>query len=92
MQVIYKHANAPLPELTPDLKRFESIVVNCIAKIPARRYPSAEQLVDVPITRILLPTTGADPESRAPEIAFAIATGATLHIEVLWSVLAIVMP
>ncbi len=47
MQVIYKHANAPLPELTPDLKRFESIVINCIAKIPARRYRSAEQLVDV---------------------------------------------
>ncbi len=35
----------------------------------------SEQLVDVPISRILLPTTGGDPESRAPEIAFAIATG-----------------
>ncbi len=34
-----------------------------------------EQLVDVPLSRILLPTTGADAESRAPEIAFAIATG-----------------
>lgn len=35
-----------------------------------------DSLVDVPLTRILLPTTGTDPESRAPEIAYAIATGA----------------
>jgi CheY-like chemotaxis protein len=45
MQVIYKHANSPLPELRPELKRFESILHNCIAKDPARRYASAEQLV-----------------------------------------------
>jgi len=46
MQIIYKHANSPLPELSPELKRFESILYNCIAKDPARRYASAEQLVD----------------------------------------------
>jgi CheY-like chemotaxis protein len=46
MQVIYKHANSPLPELRPELKRFESILHNCIAKDPGRRYASAEQLVE----------------------------------------------
>jgi serine/threonine protein kinase len=46
MQVIYKHAHSPLPELRPELKRFESILHNCIAKDPERRYASAEQLVD----------------------------------------------
>ena len=46
MQVIYKHAHSPLPELTPELKRFESVLHNCIAKDPERRYASAEQLVD----------------------------------------------
>jgi serine/threonine protein kinase len=46
MQVIYKHAHAPLPELTPDLKRFEPILYNMIAKDPGRRYSSAEELVD----------------------------------------------
>jgi DNA-binding response OmpR family regulator len=46
MQVIYKHANAPLPELAVELKRFESVVYRCIAKDPARRYRSAEALVD----------------------------------------------
>jgi DNA-binding NarL/FixJ family response regulator len=44
MQVIYKHANAPLPELSAGLKRFEPILYNCIAKDPARRYPSAQAL------------------------------------------------
>lgn len=47
MQVIYKHANSPLPELKPELRRFESILYNCIAKDPARRYSSAEKLIDV---------------------------------------------
>jgi len=46
MQVIYKHAHSPLPELRPELKRFESVLYNCIAKDPERRYASAEQLVD----------------------------------------------
>jgi len=46
MQVIYKHAHSPLPELRPELKRFEAIIHNCIAKDPDRRYASAEQLAD----------------------------------------------
>jgi len=46
MQVIYKHANSPLPVLRPELKRFESVLYNCIAKDPARRYASAERLVE----------------------------------------------
>ena len=46
MQVIYKHAHAPLPELPAEYKRFEAILYNCIAKDPQRRYASAEQLAD----------------------------------------------
>ena len=46
MQVIYKHAHAPLPELKPELKHFEGLLYNCIAKDPKRRYRSADQLVD----------------------------------------------
>ncbi len=46
MQVIYKHAHAPLPELRAELKRFEGLLHNCIAKDPVRRYGSAEQLLD----------------------------------------------
>jgi DNA-binding response OmpR family regulator len=46
MQVIYKHAHAPLPELKAELKRFEGLLYNCIAKGPQRRYASADQLLD----------------------------------------------
>jgi DNA-binding response OmpR family regulator len=46
MQVIYKHAHAPLPELKVELKRFEEILFNCIAKDPKRRYAGADQLLD----------------------------------------------
>ncbi|HEY7739427.1 MAG TPA: protein kinase [Steroidobacteraceae bacterium] len=46
MQVIYKHAHAPLPELPAHLKRFEGLLYNCIAKDPQRRYPSADRLLD----------------------------------------------
>ena len=34
MQVIYKHAHAPLPELKAEFKRFEEVLYNCIAKDP----------------------------------------------------------
>ncbi len=47
MQVIYKHAHSPLPELPVELKHLEGILYNCIAKQPARRLATAEQLVDV---------------------------------------------
>ena len=46
MQVIYKHAHAPLPELKADFKRFEEVLYNCIAKDPKRRYASADSLLD----------------------------------------------
>ena len=46
MQVIYKHAHAPLPELRPEHKRFEPLLFNCIAKDPKRRYAGADQLLD----------------------------------------------
>jgi serine/threonine protein kinase len=46
MQVIYKHAHAPLPELPAHLKRLEGLLYNCIAKDPQRRYPSADRLLD----------------------------------------------
>jgi DNA-binding NarL/FixJ family response regulator len=46
MQIIYKHAHAPLPELKAELKRFEGLLYNCIAKDPQRRYGSAEHLLD----------------------------------------------
>ncbi len=47
MKVIFMQANAPLPELAAELKRFEPIVHRCIEKIPARRYASADKLLDV---------------------------------------------
>ncbi|MEX0734678.1 MAG: protein kinase [Steroidobacteraceae bacterium] len=46
MQVIYKHAHSSLPELRAELKRFEELLYNCIAKDPKRRYGSAELLLD----------------------------------------------
>jgi DNA-binding NarL/FixJ family response regulator len=46
MQVIYKHAHAPLPELRPDFKRFEALLHSCIAKDPKRRFTGADQLLD----------------------------------------------
>jgi serine/threonine protein kinase/CheY-like chemotaxis protein len=45
MQVIYRHANSPLPELTPELRSFEPILHGCIAKDREQRYPSAAALV-----------------------------------------------
>ncbi|MGB5132235.1 MAG: serine/threonine-protein kinase [Steroidobacteraceae bacterium] len=47
MQVIYKHAHAPLPELPAEIRHLEVLLHNCIAKDPTRRYESADQLVDV---------------------------------------------
>jgi serine/threonine protein kinase len=47
MQVIYKHAHSPLPELPAEFKHLEGILYNCIAKEPGRRFATAAQLVDV---------------------------------------------
>lgn len=46
MQVIYKHAHAPLPELPAEFKHLEGLLYNCIAKDPSRRFASADQLLD----------------------------------------------
>jgi DNA-binding NarL/FixJ family response regulator len=46
MQVIYKHAHEPLPELRPELKRFEALLYGCIAKDPKRRFADADELLD----------------------------------------------
>jgi len=46
MQVIYKHAHSPLPELPAKIKHLEGLLYNCIAKDPSRRYESADQLLD----------------------------------------------
>ncbi|MBM5812006.1 MAG: serine/threonine protein kinase [Gammaproteobacteria bacterium] len=61
MQVIYKHANSPLPELPPELKRFEPILFNCIAKDPQRRYLGVDGLLDAvrELERDELERTGA---------------------------------
>jgi DNA-binding NarL/FixJ family response regulator len=47
MQVIYKHAHSPLPELPTEFKNLEEILYNCIAKEPAHRYKSAAILAEV---------------------------------------------
>ncbi|MGE0583496.1 MAG: protein kinase [Steroidobacteraceae bacterium] len=44
MQVIYKQANSPLPELDGDLARFQPLLAQCIAKQPEARFPSAAAL------------------------------------------------
>ena len=44
MQVIYKQANSPLPELDPALSRFQPLLERCIAKDPAARFSSATEL------------------------------------------------
>jgi len=46
MQVIYKHAHAPLPELPAEFKDLEPLLYNCIAKEPRRRFASAELLAE----------------------------------------------
>jgi CheY-like chemotaxis protein len=44
MQVIYKQANSPLPELDGDLVRFQPLLARCIAKQPEARFPGASAL------------------------------------------------
>jgi eukaryotic-like serine/threonine-protein kinase len=45
MNIIYMHRNAPIPELTPELKRYEPLVHKLLAKEPKDRYQSAEELL-----------------------------------------------
>lgn len=45
MGVIYMHRNSPLPELSPQLKRYEPLVHKLMAKEPKDRYQSAAELL-----------------------------------------------
>jgi serine/threonine protein kinase len=46
MGIIYMHRNAPLPELTADLMRYEPLVHKLLAKEPMDRFQSAEELLN----------------------------------------------
>ncbi len=46
MGVIYQHAHAERPQLTPRLDRYQSLLSRMIAADPEQRYPSAEALLE----------------------------------------------
>jgi eukaryotic-like serine/threonine-protein kinase len=46
MAVIYMHGNAPIPVLEDDLRRYQPLLNQLLAKDPAERFASAEQLLD----------------------------------------------
>jgi len=45
MGVIYMHGNAPLPRLEADLQRVQPVLERLLAKDPAQRYASADELL-----------------------------------------------
>ena len=45
--VIYLHANAPLPVLDDELRRFQPLLDRMLAKLPEKRFASAGELADV---------------------------------------------
>jgi serine/threonine-protein kinase PpkA len=45
MGIIYLHRNAPLPELSAYLKRYEPLLHKLLAKEPKDRFQSAEELL-----------------------------------------------
>jgi serine/threonine protein kinase len=45
MGIIYMHRNSPLPELSPELKRYEPLVHKLLAKEPQDRFQTAEELL-----------------------------------------------
>jgi serine/threonine protein kinase len=45
MGIIYMHRNSPLPELPPELKRYEPLVHKLLAKEPQDRFQTAEELL-----------------------------------------------
>ncbi|MGI9018122.1 MAG: cation:proton antiporter [Euzebya sp.] len=81
-------ATETLSDDDPDALLFSSVVDRVLMNSPCPvlvvhsrwAQDSDEELMEIPINRILLPTTGSDPQSRAPEIAFALATGAPARI------------
>jgi serine/threonine-protein kinase PpkA len=52
MAIIYKHRNAPLPALPPQLKGLQRVVDRLMAKLPEDRYPTA-QMAEEALTRAL---------------------------------------
>jgi hypothetical protein len=46
MGIIYMHRNAPLPPLSPELKRYEPVVHKLLAKEARDRYQSARELLE----------------------------------------------
>ena len=45
MGVIYLHGNAPIPELPAELSEYEPLVERLLAKEPAQRFGSAQELL-----------------------------------------------
>lgn len=45
MNVIYMHANAPLPQLPSHLQRYQSLLTGLLAKQPEERFASAAELL-----------------------------------------------
>jgi serine/threonine-protein kinase PpkA len=41
MAIIYKHRNAPIPQLPAHLQNLQPVVNRLLAKLPADRYPNA---------------------------------------------------
>jgi serine/threonine-protein kinase PpkA len=46
MEVIYKHKKAALPEIPPEMQRYEPLLQRLLAKLPADRFQSARELLD----------------------------------------------
>jgi serine/threonine-protein kinase PpkA len=45
MTVLYMHANAPRPELAPEISAYQSLLDRLIAADPDQRYGSASELL-----------------------------------------------
>ena len=46
MEVIYKHKKAAVPEIAPELQRYEPILQRLLAKLPSERFQSARELLE----------------------------------------------
>jgi tRNA isopentenyl-2-thiomethyl-A-37 hydroxylase MiaE/DNA-binding NarL/FixJ family response regulator len=62
MKVIWQHANAPLPELPRELRRYERLLHRCLAKEPSDRFASAAELAEA-VARLQRPLS----EAAAPQ-------------------------
>ncbi len=46
MEVIYKHKRAELPKIAPQYSRYKNLLTRLLAKAPADRFQSADELLD----------------------------------------------